>query len=659
MLKNNIFKLSVLKNYTSVFYKNASTRSITTLSGEDYNYIHKSKLPTFKYQKSLPRLPIPKLENTIRRYLCAAEAVLPELEYKDLYQLTKEFEHSEAQELHKLLVEHDKANKHTSYISEPWFDMYLSSRLPCPVNFNPFMMYSPDKDTDQNNQLTRATNFVISYGRIKKALDNGCLDPEVFFMKPGVKDSGLYNFLVKVSPESISWYIGYLFKAYALDMSQYKNLFGSTRIPEIGKDKIFHSNKSNFFVVARGGNFYKVQLFDDSGNILPPQVIHSSIGKILENTLEVPNDCAVGSLTCADRDTWARVRKNLEKSPISANSLHLIDSSLFLLCLDDLKTTDHQRLIQSLLIGDNGSNRWFDKCFSCIVDKNGQTSINFEHSWGDGVAVLRLMNESKKDVEENKFVTSNDIIDPSIDPNKYIKKLEFSLTDEDKETIKNVQRQHLTLIDKLEFGTVEYHSMNKNLLKKCKVSPDSIMQLAIQLAYYKTYKQFVPTYESSSTAAFLKGRTECVRSATLQTKEAVLAINQGKSNILQLIRNASAVHYNLCKEAAMGQGVDRHLLGLKIMAEKYNKPIPEFYENDTVKYMNHYVLSTSTLSSDTIIFGGFGPVVPDGFGIGYNVTADKMGAVISSYKNKKNAQEFSNSLYNSLDEIKFNLTKEV
>uniref|UniRef100_A0A0N5C0Z0 Carn_acyltransf domain-containing protein n=1 Tax=Strongyloides papillosus TaxID=174720 RepID=A0A0N5C0Z0_STREA len=650
MLKNNIIKLSILKNYTSVFYKNAPTRSITTLSGEDYNYIHKSKLPTFKYQKSLPRLPIPKLEDTIRRYLCAAEAVLPELEYKDLYQLTKEFEHSEAQELHKLLIEHDKANKHTSYISEPWFDMYLSSRLPCPVNFNPFMMYAPDKDTDQNNQLTRATNFVISYGRIKKALDKGCLDPEVFFMKPDVKDNALYNSLVKASPESISWYIGYLFKAYALDMSQYKNLFGSTRIPEIGKDKIFHSNTSNFFVVARGGNFYKVQLFDDSGNILPPQVIHSSIGKIMEDTVEVPNDCAVGSLTCADRDTWAKARKNLEKSPISANSLYLIDSSLFLLCLDDLKTTDHQRLIQSLLIGDNGSNRWFDKCFSCIVDKNGQTSINFEHSWGDGM--LRRI---------NLLLQMMPLIphDPSIDPNKYIKKLEFSLTDEDKETIRSVQRQHLTLSDKLEFGTVEYHNMNKNLLKKCKVSPDSIMQLAIQLAYYKTYKQFVPTYESASTAAFLKGRTECVRSATLQTKEAVLAINQGKSNILQLIRNASAVHYNLCKEAAMGQGVDRHLLGLKIMAEKYNKPIPEFYENDTVKYMNHYVLSTSTLSSDTIIFGGFGPVVPDGFGIGYNVTADKMGAVISSYKNKKNAQEFANSLYNSLDEIKFNLTKEV
>uniref|UniRef100_A0A0K0EL72 Carn_acyltransf domain-containing protein n=1 Tax=Strongyloides stercoralis TaxID=6248 RepID=A0A0K0EL72_STRER len=652
----NVNKLSSIKAYANIT-KAIKIRSITTLSGDDYNFIHKSKLPTLKFQKSLPRLPIPKLDDTVKRYLSAAEAVLSEVEYKILHDLTKEFKASEGKQLQELLIQHDKANKDTSYISEPWFDMYLSSRLPCPVNYNPFMMYSPDKDTTQNDQLTRATNFVISYGRIKKALDKGCLDPEVFFMKPEVKDSKLYNNLVKASPDSISWYVGYLFKAFALDMSQYGNLFGGTRVPEIGKDRLFLNKKSNFFVVAKGGNFFKVQLFDDCGNILPPQIIQASIAKILENTSEIPSDCAVGSLTCADRDTWAKARKNLEKSPLSADSLAAIDSSLFLLCLDDIKTTDHQRLIESLLIGDDGSNRWFDKCFSCIVDKNGHTSINFEHSWGDGVAVLRLMNESKKDVEINKFVTTSDSVDTSIDTSKYIKKLEFLLSDEDKETIKKVQEQHLKLLNKLEFGTVEYFKLNKNLLKKCKVSPDSVMQLAIQLAYYKMYKQFVPTYESASTAAFLKGRTECVRSATKETKKAVLAINQGKNNIPELIRNASIVHYKLCKEAAMGQGVDRHLLGLKIVAEKFKRPIPEFYNNEIVQYLNTFVLSTSTLSSDTIIFGGFGPVVNDGFGIGYNVTGDKLGAVISSYKNKKSAQEFANSLYNSLDEIKFYLTK--
>lgn len=37
--------------------------------------------------------------------------------------------------------------------------------------------------------------------------------------------------------------------------------------------------------------------------------------------------------------------------------------------------------------------RWFDKSFNLIVTKNGLSAINFEHAWGDGVAVLRFFNE--------------------------------------------------------------------------------------------------------------------------------------------------------------------------------------------------------------------------------------------------------------------------
>ena len=37
--------------------------------------------------------------------------------------------------------------------------------------------------------------------------------------------------------------------------------------------------------------------------------------------------------------------------------------------------------------------RWFDKSFSLILTPSGQAAINFEHSWGDGVAILRFFNE--------------------------------------------------------------------------------------------------------------------------------------------------------------------------------------------------------------------------------------------------------------------------
>ena len=82
----------------------------------------------------------------------------------------------------------------------------------------------------------------------------------------------------------------------------------------------------------------------------------------------------------------------------------------------------------------------------------------------------------------------------------------------------------------------------------------------------------------------------------------------------------------------MGQGFDRHLFGLKYMAQRLHRPYDEVFTDPIYEQMGHFVLSTSTLSTDTIYFGGFGPVVRDGFGVGYNVTDQKLGAAVNSYK---------------------------
>ena len=44
----------------------------------------------------------------------------------------------------------------------------------------------------------------------------------------------------------------------------------------------------------------------------------------------------------------------------------------------------------------NGRNRWFEKSFHVVVAANGKAGINWEHAWGDGVAVLRFFEEVYK-----------------------------------------------------------------------------------------------------------------------------------------------------------------------------------------------------------------------------------------------------------------------
>ncbi|CAI2350314.1 unnamed protein product [Caenorhabditis sp. 36 PRJEB53466] len=630
-------------------------RAKHSLVGDDYQYLEKSEIPSYHFQKSLRRLPIPKLADTVNRYLAASKAVLSPDAFQKTEASIRNFEKNEAPKLQEALLEYDKAHRDTSYISEPWFDMYLRARVPVAVNYNPFMMYAPDPDPKFNDQLTRATNLAISYARIKRSLDENVLAPEVFHMNPKKSDTKLFRTVCKTLPPSLSWFGAVAFKAFPLDMSQYKSLFCGSRIPKREKDVLYVDAKQKHFIAIYKGIPYAVRIFDDSGALLEAEDVHASLAWILKNGKEAKPEESVGALTSLDRDSWADARVELENA---GNGAHLkkIDGGLFAICLDDLKTQYHKRLVQSLLIGDEARNRWFDKCFQTIVDANGQATINFEHSWGDGVAVLRLMEESFKDTNRNHFVSSEDA-PRAVDP-AHVETLEFSLTDSLKTKIAAAQKSHVAANRDLDFATMEFEGLNRDAIKRTKLSPDSVMQLAIQMAFYSLYKEFVPTYESCSTAAFLKGRTECMRSATAATRTATLAIlEEGRKDVRSLLNDCSSQHFQLVKEASMGQGFDRHLLGLKITAQRLNQDTPQFFQDAGYARMGHFVLSTSTLSTETIVFGGFGPVVADGFGIGYNVVASKLGAVISSNKSKRDAAAFSAALHKSLDILRGHLVE--
>lgn len=66
----------------------------------------------------------------------------------------------------------------------------------------------------------------------------------------------------------------------------------------------------------------------------------------------------------------------------------------------------------------------------------------------------------------------------------------------------------------------------------------------------------------------------------------------------------------------LGQGFDRHLFALRLLAKENNLKIPDLFTDPAYGQINHNILSTSSLTSDHVWIGGFGPVVKDGYGIG-------------------------------------------
>ena len=100
----------------------------------------------------------------------------------------------------------------------------------------------------------------------------------------------------------------------------------------------------------------------------------------------------------------------------------------------------------------------------------------------------------------------------------------------------------------------------------------------------------------------------------------------------------------------VGYGFDRHLFILKRLAEWKETKLPLF-EDPAYAKMNHIILSTSTLSADNVLIGGFAPVVSDGFGVGYFVGDDNIGVHLTSYPTSRDGEQFLHSVRQCLDEI--------
>lgn len=637
---------SLLANKQLIRYKNFSA-SLSSKT-HDYNYLQKSIIPTLHFQKSLTKLKIPKLEDTCDRYLSALKPLLSQAEWEDAQKLTREFQSNEAAVLDQEIRVLDSQDPHSNYISESWFDMYLKDRSSIVLNYNPFIAFATDPNPGHMDQAIRATNFLISSARFMKSLRENQLKPEIFHLTPEKSDTLNFQRLMRLIPEAVSFYGAYMFNAYPLDMSQYYRLFNSTRIPKKGKDILTYSEKKNHILIVHKGSFFTFEVLNEDDSIKKPEEIYAFIKYILEtNTKDA--DFPLGVLTSENRDVWADVRSKLVELG-NQEALDAIDSAMYCLALDDTSTTDENTLSRNFLYG-NPNNRWFDKNYTLIINKDGYAGMNFEHSWGDGVAVLRFFNEIYDDTTKNPNVTTS--TKPEFergDVSNEVKRLEFNINDSIKNSLKQANASHKTATDKLQMQHFEIKTFGRNFAKQSKLSPDSFMQTAYQIAYYKIYGRFVATYESASTSAFKLGRTETVRPATLATKNIAEYMNKKSTNINKdelagMLRECTKLHNQLVKEGAMGMGFDRHLFALKYHAEQRNKQsLPAFYQSHAYKFINHNVLSTSTLAYPQILTGGFAPVVPDGFGIGYRILDNSLGACVTSYGSENELNAFASEI---------------
>jgi carnitine O-acetyltransferase len=379
-------------------------------------------------------------------------------------------------------------------------------------------------------------------------------------------------------------------------------------------------------------------------------------------------------MTGADRDEWAARRTDLLSiSERNQRTLRSIESSSFVVCLDD--TSDEKKEdaeVYGRILHGNGRNRWFDKSFELTIAEDGNSGINIEHSWAEAPVPLDLFFKHSLPYAREAQVKMP-VTDPVSAGLQWAKpqRLVWDLDDQMKTNIVRIASAIDAAITDSDKTMQMYPGCGKKVWKECGLSPDAAFQMALQIAYrtldVKPMEGPVATYETVGLTRYFKGRTECCRVVSNDSEAMVKAMldyhqhggDEKKSTAATLLRKACGAHLKYISEAQAAEGIDRHLLGLRLMlggnAQKYPLFSHEGYSRSGGSA--HFILSSSNnsyIANDGA--GGFGSVVHDGYGVCYMVRPDFTQCTIES---KHSCKDTSSAMLSACLQKSLELVKEV
>ncbi|EGD77282.1 hypothetical protein PTSG_12715 [Salpingoeca rosetta] len=599
---------------------------------------------TYSFQRVLPPLPVPPLKETCRRYLESARPLLDEAEYDRMVRLADEFQRNEGRTFQLFLKL--KSYWATNYVTDWWERfVYLRSRGSLMINSNYYIM-DAYKWQPTHQQVARAANLIHYFVQHKRMLDREQLPP--------LQIQGVVP----------------------LCMSQYPRTFGTTRIPQRDEDVILHVPSKHITVLCKG-HFYIVQIVGPKGEQLTPRDYEKCAHMCVCVCV-----CALSVRTRNDRykdsmrsRTTISSHRTISVQGEQRNEINRFRA--FFVTLDDSspsmpsdQITEANEIALALIHG-NGHSIWFDKSMTLIVFKNGRCGVNCEHTWGDAPvaahafesALAREFNGPGYDQSTgmNKAVPQRRVdLQPPL-------RLRFAFEPEAEPILRQCVEKVEGDIADLDLRVFVHDAYSKGFMKKCKVSPDAWLQMALQLAYYRDQGRFAQTYEASMTRLFRDGRTETVRPVTMESvafARAMCDSSTSKEERIELLRKAASVHVQHFKDAMAGKGIDRHLFCLYVVSVWRGTKSPFLEE---VLSEPWYLSTSQTPVQQTALFdlknnldkisagGGFGPVTDDGYGVSYIVSSDGVvGFHVASKKSsdKTDSSRFVKNIVDAMADIR-------
>ncbi|KAJ7455348.1 acyltransferase ChoActase/COT/CPT [Mycena galericulata] len=587
---------------------------------------------------SLPRLPVPELRKTLDRYLRSIEPFLLEdeahggLPFQTSYALRAKWADEFAIGVGNLcqdrLLALDKASPH-NWLDNFWvIKAYLEWRSPLLINSNWWLAFHDDelipghareKMSDISPwQVRRGAWLVHRVLCFKDRLDRQELYPET-------TRTGLWL------RESIA------------------KMFNIARIPKpkcdiLSKPPAASDPDAQKIYIMIHGWCYAIPVYRPTS---PPKLldvqeietrIRSAVIDAQHRLIDGERAIPIGALTADERDRWTQnLQYLLDLSPQNHSTHHTICHSLLGLSLDGpsprFALTGQEALASHLhairSTNSNVANRIFDKPCTIIVDPSTRAGLSGEHSPCDALVPSIVAEWALVDGVDTSFFDAAEpapFASPAPERTGW-ERLDWVVDDKIKSECTHALARAKTIIDESDANAFWFQDYGTDWIKSTlKQSPDAYLQMVLQLAYFKTRGEFTATYETALTRMFKRGRTETIRSFTRESRAWVLAMvdgNTSQQTRRNLLHRAIHAHSSLTREAATGRGIDRHLLGLKLMLRPLSGEEAALLDDSLFERSQTWKLSTSGLSAGNLFKGtGFGATYQDGYGINYLAAPD-------------------------------------
>ncbi|GLY33984.1 carnitine O-acetyltransferase [Amycolatopsis sp. NBRC 101858] len=557
---------------------------------------------TFGNEDRLPRVPVPTLADSGRRFLEWCGPLLTPDELAETEAAVEDFlaPGSPAHGLQAALEEYDRSPGVHSWLDTFWPYRYLGRRDRIALNANFFFLFQ-DSPLGQVERAAELTAAAVDY---KLKLDDELVPPV----------------LVRGGPQS---------------MVQHQYLFSATRIPGELLDTArtrFPSPERHIVVFHRDTPF-RMDVIAADGRPHTAEQIADGLRAILKD--DHVADVPAGHFTTKARAEWAVSRKALLEAG-NAEALETIETALFCLCLDDFTPSDALEASDRLLYGDN---RWYDKAVSLIVFEDGTAGINVEHCELDGTTILGFTDALLSGTREPREPASGS-------PGHEV--VEFTLTDALREDARAAGAAFRAYADATATQTVSF-DFGANRAKELKMSPDAFAQMAYQLAHRRAKGLTGATYESIATRQFRNGRTEAMRVVTpevVRFADVLTDANATADDKREAFRTAAAKHVSRAKECQAGDAPEQHLWELQLIGKRRGDTgTPALYSSPGWLKMRDDYLSTSSAPSVNIRYFGFGSTSPQCIGIAYVLLPDRWNIYLSTPKH------VSAEMYRFADEL--------